>query len=140
MKRIVNLKNVRRRRDAPSELHIILPRFAGHLTRQGYALRSVQHYVAVAGHFGRWLASDRYPIEEVGEELIDHFCEAHLPRCQCPPPATACLALVRPGLQHLVAFLRHSQICSPSPGPQLSQADQQVIVYDRYLEKVCDLS
>jgi hypothetical protein len=23
----------------------------------------VQHYVAVAGHFGRWLASDRYPIE-----------------------------------------------------------------------------
>jgi integrase/recombinase XerD len=140
MKRILSLERVRSRRNAADELRIICARFGEHLAGQGYSLRSVQHYVAVAGHFGRWLECSRYSIEAVGERLIARFCEAHLPRCQCPPPATACLAVVRPGLHHLLAFLRHCQICSPPPEPRLSQADQQVIVYDRYLEKVCGLS
>jgi site-specific recombinase XerD len=100
----------------------------------------VQHYVAVAEHFGCWLASKRYSVEKVGEELIGRFCREHLPRCQCAPPATTCLAVVRPGFHHLLGFLRQRQLCFLPPDIQLSEAEQQVVAYDRYLKRVCGLS
>ena len=58
----------RRLRD--QELHIILVEFREHLEEQGYALRSLRHYVGVAEHFGRWMHLKHYGLREVDESLI----------------------------------------------------------------------
>lgn len=140
MKQIAFRKKGRSCRNAANELRIILVPFAGHLVEQGYALRSAQHYAAVADHFGRWMACKHYRVREVSENLIARFCQVHLPRCQCAPPATVGVADVRPGLHHLLVFLRQRQMCPPPEPIRLTFADQQVAGFDRYLSDVCGLS
>ena len=140
MKQIVHSRKGRGRRNTANELDIILVPFTEHLVEQGYALRSVRHYVAAARHFGRWMACKRYRMEEVSEDLIARFCGAHLPRSQRPCPASVTVADVRPGLQHLLAFLRQRQMCAPPPEVRPTQTERQVTSFDRYLEEVCGLS
>ena len=86
------------------------------------------------------MACKHYLVREVSEKLIARFCQVHLPRCQCPPPTAVGVADVRPGLHHLLVFLRQRQMCPLPPQIQITLIDRQVADFDRYLGEVCGLS
>jgi hypothetical protein len=140
MKQNISRKKGRSRKVAANKLRIISLPFSNYLAGKGYALRSIQHYSGVVDHFGRWMACRHYLVRDVSEKLIARFYQVHLPRCQCPPPAAVGVSDVRPGLHHLLVFLRQGQMCPPPPQIQITLIDRQVADFDRYLGEVCGLS
>jgi len=63
--------------------------FVAYLQEHQFEAATVQVYLHVAGHFGRWLTEQHLPLSAIDELLVDRFVVEHLPECRCPARASA---------------------------------------------------
>jgi len=129
-----------RRRMARSHLGIILGDFAIEMHGRGHSINCIQSYVQIAEHFSRWLASERFALHQIDNELVERFLIQHLPRCTCPKPAPTHPKNCRAALGRLLIFLRERGQVHQRSLQRRSIIGDLVAEYDRYLEHVAGVS
>ena len=72
----------------------------GYLDRRGHSDFTIQSYVQIAEHFGRWAESANGT--RVSRNGLDDFIRDHLPVCSCDKPAPRNVKTVRAALRHLL--------------------------------------
>ena len=115
-----------RLRRNPLKEHI--ERLVAEMREQGYSSSTIQTYIRVADHFGRWFGKRWRRSRVLGGEAIDAFLHRHLPRCTCPSPSQRDVAMIRPVLLRLIP---KRLAVAETPDEML------VLQYLRYLEEMC---
>jgi site-specific recombinase XerD len=75
------------------------------LIGHGYALRTMQSYVAGITHFSHWLAGEHIELADIDETVISCFVDRHLPRCRCPRYSRRSTTSNSAALGHLLEYL-----------------------------------
>ena len=57
-----------------------------HFEARRYQAKRVRRYVASVFHFGDWLRSEDWAVQNVDEAVVGRFISEHLPNCTCPRP------------------------------------------------------
>src|SRR5262249_4793030 len=113
--------------------------YAAYLHTRGHPPGVIQQYVQSVEHLGAWLTSEQITIDAVTRVTIDSFLHDHLPHCQCPTPAPACLDQVRAALAHLPRVPGIHLASAQSASPR-NPVDVALEHYGRYLRDTCGLA
>lgn len=113
--------------------------FVAYLQDHQFEAATVQVYVHVFGHFGRWLTEQRLALPAIDELLVKRFVAEHLPECRCPDPCQRGKPSVRAALAHLLQVLRdRGLISSPLLGPPAIH--EELTNFDAYLGGIAGLT
>ncbi len=113
--------------------------FVAYLQERQFGAATVQVYVHVVGHFGRWLTEQRLPLSAIDELLVERFVAGHLPGCRCPAPCQRGKSTVRAALAHLLGVLRDGRLIStPLLGPPAIH--EELTTFDAYLGGIAGLT
>lgn len=116
---------IARHRDGPLGSH--MDGFVEWLICEGYARFTVRQFVAVCGHFGRWLQRRSLEACDVSAELVDCFLDrptrAHRTRCNERAP-----------LGHILKYLRRIGVArADEPVIESTRLERVVGDFSRYL-------
>jgi integrase len=113
--------------------------FVAYLQEHQFEAATVQVYLHVAGHFGRWLTEQRLPLSAIDELLVDRFVVEHLPECRCPAPCQRRKPNIRAAVAHLLEVLRNRGLIStPLLGPLA--VHEELTDFDVYLDGIAGLA
>ena len=93
-----------------SQLEPYVDAFMLHLFDCRYASNTINNYLAGLTHFAHWITQCNIDIKSIDEQLIQHFLDDHLPRCNCEKPAFHDSALKPDHIRQFVAS--QSALCS----------------------------
>jgi hypothetical protein len=110
--------------------------YVGHLIRHGYALRTMQSYVAGIAHFSHWLAGEHIELADIDETVISCFVDRHLPRCRCSQYTRCSITSNSAALGHLPEHLRVSGKVAALPLKAQALIDRELAEFEHYLLKV----
>src|SRR4051812_23918603 len=113
--------------------------YVDYLDRRGHPPGTIQPYVHAVEHFGAWLTSEQFVIEDVSQATIDSFLRDHLPLCRCPTPAPTCVYQVRAALAHLLRVPGGHPPRPPSASPA-NPVEEFLGRYSRHLRDTCGLA
>jgi integrase/recombinase XerD len=117
-------------------LHDSADAFAEHLARRHLGRISVETYLRVAAHFGRWLDGGG---GAASAQSVDAFLSKHLPRCCCRGAVTRSRIIVRAALGHLVSVLRSTGRFEEPPA-LCTPVGVEIDAFDAYMVRVCGLA
>lgn len=109
--------------------------FIGYLDRRGHSEFTIQSYVKVAEHFGRWVKSANGT--KVSRNGMDEFIRNHLPVCSCDKPAPRDVKTVRAALKHL---LRSAELSLAKDLDSAERFTQVLNQFARYLQRNAGLA
>jgi len=113
--------------------------FVAYLQEHQFEAATVQVYLHVSGHFGRWLTEQRLPLSAIDELLVDRFVVEHLPECRCPAPCQRRKPNIRAAVAHLLEVLRNRGLIStPLLGPLA--VHEELTDFDVYLDGIAGLA
>lgn len=102
------------------------------LQQQGYAWDSIRHYLRGCDQFARWLLQQGCVIADVNQTLVKRYISG----LQRPPSGK--LPKAAEGLSHLLKLWRQQNRLSETSDESLrTEADNWLLRYDQYLERVC---
>ena len=117
-------------------LESIAGTYVGHLIGHGYALRTLQSYVAAIAHFSHWLAVEHIELADIDETVIRCFVDRHLPRCRCPQYSRRSTTSNSAALGHLLEYLRVCGKVATPPREPHTLIDRELAAFEHYLLKV----
>ena len=124
---------------AASALSQSVDPFLAYLKQHQFEATTVQVYVHVIGHFGRWLSEQRLTLSAIDELLVERFISVHLSECRCPTPCQRGKPTARAALAHLLKVLRDSGwISAPLLGP--SAIHEELARFDAYMDGIAGLA
>lgn len=100
------------------------------LNDQGYAPSTVRLYLNCLAHFAHWAFRQQVEFSAL-DRHIKHFVDWHLPRCRCSPPVQRTRPSVRSALEHFKIVVSDAGVRLDTE--PLSQVDEQLLRFDRYL-------
>jgi integrase/recombinase XerD len=113
--------------------------FVAHLRQHQFEAATVQVYVHVIGHFGRWLTEQHLTLSAIDELLVKRFVTEHLPECRCPAPCQRGKPATRAALAHLLKVLRGSGLIS-TPVLAPSAIHEELENFEAYLDGIAGLA
>ncbi len=128
-----------RRRMRAGSMGSYLDALAAELEAQHYSRKSIRRQLRNADAFGRWLAEQKIPIQDVTEAVVARYTG---PMHRCPGPSRA--QGYRPhnarGLSGLIELLRRQGVvpahAEAPPPPSCTSAGHWLQVFDQHLEHV----
>jgi integrase/recombinase XerD len=118
----------------------VLEDMANYLRNRGYAQSTIQLYLGVAKHFGRWLADHHVKLEQVTDKTVRLFIRCHLPRCSCTSPVVHGPLNVRSALHKLLIVLRAVRSTDRVAAQSLPPIEKEVQSFDAFMTDVCGLA
>jgi hypothetical protein len=91
--------------DPANVLAPIVQDYREHFEARCYQAKRVRRYVASVFHFGDWLRSEDWAVQNVDEAVVGRFNSDHLPRCTCPRPVQRNPIINKAALNHLIRIL-----------------------------------
>lgn len=91
--------------DPANVLAPIIQDYREHFEARRYRAKRVRRYVASVLHFGHWLRSEDWAVQNVDEAVVGRFISDHLPTCTCPRPVQGNPIINRAALNHLIRIL-----------------------------------
>ena len=91
--------------DPANVLAPIVQDYREHFAARRYQAKRVRRYVASVFHFGDWLRSEDWAVQNVDEAVVGRFISDHLPRCTCPRPVQRNPIINKAALNHLIRIL-----------------------------------
>jgi integrase/recombinase XerD len=91
--------------DPANVLAPIVQDYREHFEARRYQAKRVRRYVASVFHFGHWLRSEDWAVQNVDEAVVGRFISDHLPNCTCPRPVQGNPIINRAALNHLIRIL-----------------------------------
>ena len=91
--------------DPANVLAPIVQDYREHFEARRYQAKRVRRYVASVFHFGDWLRSEDWAVQNVDEAVVGRFISEHLPNCTCPRPVQGNPIINRAALNHLIRIL-----------------------------------
>lgn len=100
------------------------------LNDQGYARSTVRLYLNCLAHFAYWASRQKVELSAL-DRHIKRFVDRHLPRCRCGPSVQRTRPSVRSALEHFKIVVSDAGVRLDTE--PLSQVDEQLLRFDRYL-------
>ncbi|WP_211455437.1 site-specific integrase [Collimonas antrihumi] len=124
-------KILQRLHEGPLGVHIDI--YAAKLLKEGHCQQSAWRSLRVVCDFSHWLARKRLDLHDLDEQTVKQYERFRL-RYRCP------FVSDHSALQRLLTVLRENDAIAPRPTVVLSQLDQIVEDFDRYLSLQCGLA
>lgn len=115
-----------------------LDSFITDLHKQRYAGDTIRRYLRITQNFSLWMEQHQVCSAELNEAAIDRYLAA---LAQSPkPPSGHRKKEIMPVLQALLRYLRKKGVIAHPEQPPLTIAQQWIIKYDAYLDRVVGLA
>jgi integrase/recombinase XerD len=113
----------------------LLAEFVNHLAERSYSSSSIQAYVQAAEHFGHWMQSNGRLATDICSEMVEGFL-GHLEHCNCPPPRSHTVHVVRAALHRFLDCVPISAERMAS-SPDTTSIEGVVFAFDAHMCDAC---
>jgi integrase/recombinase XerD len=116
----------------------LLKNFVKHLAERSYSVAGIQAYVQAAEHFGYWMGCKGCTAADTCAEMVVEFL-GHLAHCECPPPRSNTVHIVRAALHQLLECIPISDQI-PSKSLDITSIEGIVFAFNAHMCDACGLA